>query len=67
MKKKLRDLRDTPFAINRLFVWAIGIVMLLGMIGMITVSIQGKPIPPQLQSAVMFCIGAFVARIEKLK
>lgn len=39
--------------------------MLVGMTGMVLIAYEGKTIPPQLQSAVMFCIGAFTARIEK--
>lgn len=60
-----RNLKDTPFAIDRLFVWALGIVMLVGMGGMVAIGYQGREIPPQLQSAVMFAMGVFAARIEK--
>lgn len=60
-----RNLRDTPFSIDRLFVWGVGIVMIVGMVGMVMIAYQARDIPPQLQSAVMFCIGAFTARIEK--
>lgn len=61
------SLKDTPFSIERLFVWAIGIVMLVGMTGMVIIGYQGREIPPQIQSVVMFCIGAFTARIERIK
>lgn len=60
-----KDLQDTPFSTERLFVWGIGLVMIIGMIGMIVIGYEGRTIPPQLQSAVMICIGAFVARIER--
>lgn len=60
-----RDLADTAFSIDRMFVWAIGVVMLVGMFGMVIIGYQGKPIPPQVQSATMFCLGVFAARIEK--
>ena len=60
-----RDLRDTPFSIDRLFVWAVAIYGLIGLITIAVMSYQHKTIPPQLQSATMFCIGALVARIEK--
>lgn len=60
-----RNLKDTPFSIDRLFVWGIAVVMLTGMIGMVIIGYQGKPIPPQIQSATMFALGVFAARIEK--
>lgn len=62
---KFSNLKDTPFSIDRLFVWAIGVVMLVGMLGMVVIGYQGREIPPQIQSAVMFCLGVFAARIEK--
>lgn len=62
-----RNLEDTPFSLTRLPIWAIGIVMLIGMLGMVVIGYQGKTIPPQIQSAVMVCIGAFVGRIERGK
>jgi hypothetical protein len=65
MKRLLKDLADTPFSIDRLFVWAIGIVMLTGMVGMVILALEGRTIPPQIQSATMICIGAFIARIER--
>lgn len=65
IKAMAKNLRDTPFSIDRLFVWAIGIFGLIGMVGMISLALMGKPIPPQIQSATMFCIGAIAARIEK--
>lgn len=64
-RKIYRNLKDTPFSIDRLFIWAISIVGLIGMMGMIVIGYQGRPIPPQIQSATMFCIGAIAARIEK--
>lgn len=60
-----RNLEDSAFSIDRLFVWGIGIVMLIGMVGMVIIGYQGREIPPQIQSAVMFCLGVFAARIEK--
>lgn len=60
-----RNLKDTPFALERLFVWAVGIYGLIGVISIAILSVKGKPVPPQLQSLTMFCIGALVARIEK--
>lgn len=60
-----KNLKDTPFSINRLFVWAIGVYGLIGIITMALLAIQGKTIPPQIQSVTMFCAGALVARIEK--
>lgn len=62
---KIRSLTDTPFSIDRLFVWATSIFGLIGLLGMIIIGYQGREIPPQIQSATMFCIGAIVARIEK--
>lgn len=61
----MNNLKDTAFSIDRLFVWALGIVMLVGMGGMVAIGLNGKPIPPQIQSAVMFAMGAFAGRIEK--
>lgn len=63
-----RNLTDTPFSIERLFVWAIGVVTLIGMVGMIVIGYQGKEIPPQVQSAVMFCLGVIASSLkEKIK
>lgn len=66
-----RDLSDTAFSIERLFIWAIGIYGLIGMLAIAAISIIGVvqhreiTIPPQLQSATMFSIGAIAARIER--
>lgn len=60
-----RNLKDTPFSLDRLFVWAIGIYGLIGLVTMCVLSYQGKEISPQIQSATMFCLGCLVARIEK--
>ena len=60
-----KNLKDTAFAIERLFVWAVGVYGLIGVISIAILAIFSKPIPPQLQSLTMFCIGALVARIEK--
>lgn len=60
-----RDMKDSAFSVERLLIWAVGVVMLIGMSTMATLAIQRKTIPPQIQSATMFCIGAFAARIEK--
>lgn len=67
MGKKLfgRDMKDTAFSVDRILVWGIGIVMLVGMVGMVLIGYQGREIPPQIQSAVMFALGVFAARIEK--
>lgn len=59
------DLTDSPFSIDRLFVWAISVTLLIGMVGMIIIGYQDREIPPQIQSAVMFCLGVCAARIEK--
>lgn len=67
MKLVGRDLSDTAFSVDRLFVWGVGIVMLVGMAGMVWIWLQGKTIPPQIQSATMFCLGVFAARIEVKK
>lgn len=66
-KKRLfgRDLSDTPFSIDRLFVWAVAVFGLIGMVTMAILAIQGKTIAPQIQSATMVCIGALIGRIEK--
>lgn len=66
-KPAKRNLKDTPFSIDRLFVWAVGIIALIGMVGMLVLSYQGKPITPQIQSATMVALGALVARIERGK
>lgn len=62
-----RNLIDTPFSIERLFVWAIGIYGLIGVITLCVLTYQGKEIAPQVQSLTMFCLGAFAARIERRK
>lgn len=61
----LRNLKDTPFSIERLFVWAIAVYGLIGLVSMSVFAYQGKTIPPQIQSATMFCIGVLAARIER--
>lgn len=61
----MKNLKDTPFSLDRLYVWSIGITLLVGMMGMVVIGYQGREIPPQIQSAVMFCLGVFAARIEK--
>ena len=61
----MKNLTDTPFSIDRLFVWGVGIVMLVGMVGMVVIAYQGRTVPPQIQSVVMFSLGVFAARIEK--
>ena len=60
-----RDLSNTAFSTDRLFIWGVGIVMLVGMTGMVWIGLHGKTIPPQIQSATMFCLGVFAARIER--
>lgn len=60
-----RNLSDTPFSIDRLFVWSIAIYGLIGVVTMAVLSYQDKRIPPQIQSATMFCIGCLAARIER--
>lgn len=59
-----RALKDTAFSIDRLFVWAIAIYGLIGMVSMAVYAYQNKSIPAQIQSATMFCIGCLAARIE---
>lgn len=59
-----RSLKDTPFSIDRLFVWTIGIIGLIGMVGMVTLALMGRTIPPQIQSATMFCLGVAAAGIK---
>lgn len=60
-----RNMADSAFSIDRLFVWAVAIFGLIGMITMAILAIQGKTIAPQIQSATMVCIGALIGRIEK--
>jgi hypothetical protein len=61
----VKNLKDTPFSIERLFVWTIGICLLIAVTMTAVMSYQGKTIPPQLQSIVMLSLGVFAARIEK--
>lgn len=67
IKKAYRDLVDTPFSIERLFVWTIGVMLIITTATMAVMAYQGKTIPPQLQSPIMIGLGAFVARIERGK
>lgn len=62
-----RDLSNTAFSVDRLFIWAVGVVLIIGMITMAILAVQGKTIAPQIQSAVMICLGCFIARIERKK
>lgn len=62
-----RDLSNTAFSADRLFIWGVGIVMLVGMVGMVVIGYQGRTIPPQIQSATMVALGAFIGRIERRK
>lgn len=63
----MRNLKDTPFSLDRLFVWAVSIFGLIGMVTMAILAIRGKTIAPQIQSATMVCIGALIGRIERDK
>lgn len=60
----MKNLQDTPFSIERLFVWAIGAYIIIGGLGMIVLAILNKPIPMQLATTTAVSIGAFAARIE---
>ena len=60
-----KDLKDTPFSIDRLFVWALAITLLVAMIGMVVLAYQGREIPPQIQSVVMFILGVFARSIAE--
>lgn len=64
-RKIIRNLADTPFSADRLFIWTVGIIAFSGMVGMIVMGILRIPIPLQVQSATMFCLGVAAARIEK--
>lgn len=59
-----RNLKDLPFSLDRLFVWAVGIVLVTGAVTMALLAYQQKPIAPQIQSLTMVALGAFVGRIE---
>lgn len=65
MNAIVRDLKDTPYSIQRLYVWAVGICLILSVIGVIVLSIMGKEIPRPLQSIATFSLGAFVGVIQK--
>lgn len=65
MTPRIRDLKDTAFSLDRLFVWAVSIFGLIGMVTMAALAIQGRTIAPQIQSATMVCIGALIGRIER--
>lgn len=60
-----RDMKDTAFSIDRLFVWAVGIYGLIGVIMIAVLAYQGKTIAAQLQSLTMFCVGCIAGRIER--
>lgn len=60
-----RDLRDSPFSIERLFVWAIAFYGLTGMIGMIVLALSDKQIPDQLMTTTAVCVGILGGRIER--
>lgn len=64
---KSPSLKDTPFSIDRLFVWTVGLTGFVGLVGMVVMGILGVEIPPQVQSATMFCLGVVAARIEVKK
>lgn len=60
-----KNLKDTPFSIDRLFVWAVSIFGLIGLVTMCIQALRGQTIAPQIQSATMVCIGALIGRIER--
>lgn len=67
MPKKFfgRDVSDTAFSIDRLFVWAVGIYGLIGVLAMAWQDIGDKTIAPQVQSLTMICVGVIAGRIER--
>lgn len=65
--RKLRNLADTPFSESRLFIWALGIYMILGILGMIFGMIFNKNIPPQLMTTTAVVVGIFGGRVERNK
>lgn len=65
MNKLIRDLKDTPFAIERLFVWALGAYMIIGGLGMVVLALLGKDIPTQLMTTTAVVVGIFGGRVER--
>lgn len=56
----MRDLTNTPFSIERLFVWSVGIGFITGLLAMIL----QNPVKAQVQSVTMFCLGAIVNEMK---
>lgn len=63
----MRNLKDTPFSIDRLFVWAVGACLVISVIGIAALSVLQIQIPPQIQSIAMVSLGSFVTMITREK
>lgn len=54
-----RNLKDSPFSIERLAVWAFGIVLLVLALDMVVLSIMGMEIPRPIQTGFTYISGVF--------
>jgi hypothetical protein len=62
-----RDLKDTPFSVDRLVVWALGAAMVLGALTVCVLAYQEKTIPPNVSSFTMAIAGAFMNELRHRK
>jgi hypothetical protein len=63
----VRDLSNTPYSTERLLIWAVGICLIISVIGIVVLSVLQVEIPRPLQSVATFSLGAFVGRIQERK
>lgn len=58
----MKNLKDTPFSIDRLYVWAVGIALVYSVVVIGIISYQNKDISRPLQSIAMYCLGSATSR-----
>lgn len=64
MKRRLRDLRDSPFSQDRLIIWAVGIVLVLSVLAMAYLSAMRIEIPRPIQNVASVSLGGFLALLN---
>lgn len=61
-----KNLKNTPFATDRLLIWAIGVYGLIGMVTIAILALRGQEAPDQLQSSTMFILGVIATLVKDL-
>lgn len=60
-----RNLDNSAFSIDRLVIWAVGSVLVISTIGILTLSLFEKPESRVLNNIATFSLGSFVTLITK--